>query len=418
MHMGYFDRQNMIISKYAAELIKSVKILVIGVGAGGNEVLKNLLLMGFGNITIVDFDTVEDSNLSRTTLFRKEDIGKSKSIVAAERLRDMALHSNPNIVGLHGNLMTDFGKGLFIEHDIVICCVDTQKCRAYINDLCVLTKTPFFEMGFSRFDVDICFFAPEGYMTQKDGSTIEKLPSKDGAFPTFNGSFPICLREVIGVGNFDEKRNACSALKKDDVELTKIPTIQVSAAMAGVLVATELVKYLDGKDTIRNKMLLYFGLTYETLICNYERDSECKIHNDVFDCITIKHQLSDTIADVISNIEDTYKCRAILYLPDEFVFTGKCHICGETIEYNKQFHEIYDKERWCKLCRETYDNYEHIIEFANRFEKVPVEITRGTDKKFLNKTLSEVGVPLNDILKCAFVYEGGETQYKYIYLKQ
>ena len=79
--MGYFDRQNMIISKYAAELIKSVKILVIGVGAGGNEVLKNLLLMGFGNITIVDFDTVEDSNLSRTTLFRKEDIGKSKSML-------------------------------------------------------------------------------------------------------------------------------------------------------------------------------------------------------------------------------------------------------------------------------------------------------------------------------------------------
>ena len=111
--MDYFARQNLIVSKPAAELIKNIKILVVGVGAGGNEVLKNLILMGFGNITILDFDIVEDSNLSRTTLFRKEDIGKSKSLVAAERLKEFALHEKPNIVGLHGNLMTDFGKGLF-----------------------------------------------------------------------------------------------------------------------------------------------------------------------------------------------------------------------------------------------------------------------------------------------------------------
>lgn len=98
--MDYFARQNMIISPNTAELIKNIKILVVGVGAGGNEVLKNLLLMGFGHLTIVDFDHVEDSNLSRTTLFRKEDIGKSKSLVAAERLKEMALHDNPEIVGL------------------------------------------------------------------------------------------------------------------------------------------------------------------------------------------------------------------------------------------------------------------------------------------------------------------------------
>lgn len=143
MELHYHDRQNLMIKPDTAKLIKATKILVIGVGAGGNEVLKNLLLMGFGHFTILDFDTVEDSNLSRTTLFRKEDIGKSKSLVAAERLKEMALHEKPEIVGLHGNFMTDFGKGLFVEHDIVISCVDTQKCRAYINDWCVRTKTPF-----------------------------------------------------------------------------------------------------------------------------------------------------------------------------------------------------------------------------------------------------------------------------------
>ena len=74
--MDYFARQNMIISPETAQYIRDIRILCIGAGAGGNEVLKNLVLMGFGHITIVDFDHVEDSNLSRTILFRKEDIGK------------------------------------------------------------------------------------------------------------------------------------------------------------------------------------------------------------------------------------------------------------------------------------------------------------------------------------------------------
>ena len=415
--MNPFARQNLMISKPAAELIKNVKILVVGVGAGGNELLKNLLLMGFGNLTIVDFDYIEDSNLSRTTLFRKEDIGKSKSIVAAERLREMALHSNPNIIGLHGNLMTDFGKGLFLEHDVVICCVDTQKARAYISDWCVLTKTPYFEMGFSEYDVDVCFFAPEGSMTQKDGEIINKLPSSDGAFPTFNGAFPVCLREEIGFGTFEEKRNSCSAFKVRDTNLAKIPTIQVSAAMAGVLIATELVKYLDGKDSIRNKMLLYFGLTYETMICNYSRNSKCTIHDENFDLVKTEIYRKATIRELIQSVELENNCRVILQLPDEYILSGRCHTCGKTIEINKRRNEIWDDERWCSECRNTIENYSHILEFANNFKVVPKEVSLGSEDYILNRTLEEVGVPANDILKCFFIYDNRTPEFKYLYIK-
>lgn len=415
--MNPFARQNLMISKPAAELIKNIKILVVGVGAGGNELLKNLLLMGFGNLTIVDFDYIEDSNLSRTTLFRKEDIGKSKSIVAAERLREMALHANPNIVGLHGNLMTDFGKGLFLEHDVVICCVDTQKARAYISDWCVLTKTPYFEMGFSEYDVDVCFFAPEGNMTQRDGKLIEKLPTSDGAFPTFNGSFPVCLREEIGFGSFEEKRNSCSAFKVKDTNLAKIPTIQVSAAMAGVLIATELVKYLDGKDVIKNKMLLYFGLTYETMICNYSRNPKCTIHDEKFDLIRIDVSRDMPIGDILNQIELENNSRVILQLPDEFVISGKCHICGQKIDINKRKSEIWDDERWCTECRNTHENFSHIIEYANDFVIIPKEISSGLDSYILTKTLGEVGVPSNDILQCMLLREDGKVEFKYLYIK-
>jgi adenylyltransferase/sulfurtransferase len=341
MNLDFFARQNMILSQGTSKLIKNVKILVVGVGAGGNEVLKNLMLMGFGNITIVDFDHIEDSNLSRTTLFRKEDIGKSKAIVAAERLTEMALHESPNIRAFHGNLMTEIGKSVFWEHDIVICCVDTQKARAYINDWCVRSNTPFFEMGFSNYDVDICFYAPEGGIVQADGTRKDKLPSDDGVFPKLEGGFPVCLREEIGVGAFDEKRNSCSGYIVEDVNLTKIPTIQVSAAMAGVLVAMELIKYLDGKDTIRNKMLMFFGRTYKTDIFNYQRNPDCHIHEEKIDeIIPVEVEKNTTLKDFIQSISTCLNAQIEMYLPERYIISGRCHICGKTIAHERALDEL------------------------------------------------------------------------------
>lgn len=415
--MDFFARQNLIISPDTANLIKNIKILVVGVGAGGNEVLKNLLLMGFGNLTIVDFDYVEDSNLSRTTLFRKEDIGKSKSLVAAERLKEMALHSNPNIVGLHGNLMTDFGKGLFLEHDIVICCVDTQKCRAFINDWCVRTRTPFFEMGFSDYDVDISFFAPEGTMTQRDGKVISKLPSTDGFFPSFNAGFPVCLREEIGFGSFEEKRNSCSNMKEKDENLEKIPTIQVSAAMAGVLVATELIKFLSGIDTLRNKMLLYFGRIFNTQICQYKRHPKCTIHDENFDIIEVKSNDEITLAELLTTIEAKTGKIAFLKLRDRFVTQGRCHICGKTRDIGKYRSDMWNDERWCECCRSKYPNYLQIIEYANDFETIPKEISLSKcDSTVLNRSLKSLSIPSNDILECSLIGNQIVTPV-YIYLK-
>ncbi len=414
MNTDFFPRQRMILSQGASELIKNVKILVVGAGAGGNEVLKNLLLMGFGNITIIDFDHIEDSNLSRTTLFRKEDIGKSKAIVAAERLTEMALHESPNIRALHGNLMTEIGKNIFWEHDIVICCVDTQKARAYINDWCVCSNTPFFEMGFSNYDVDICFFAPEGGIVQADGTHKDKLPSDDGIFPKLEGRFPVCLREVIGVESFDEKRNSCSGYKVQDVNLTKIPTIQVSAAMAGVLVAMELIKYLDGKDTVRNKMLMFFGRTYRTDIFNYQRNPACLVHNEKIDeVIPIEVQSNTTLEDFIQKISERLNAQILLYLPEPYIISGKCHICGKTIEYNKRHSQFWDNERWCEDCKNANVDYEHIINYGSETVLVPTETSLDLPKEIVTRTLPKIGIPENDVLKVLAI---SNTDFKTYYI--
>ena len=63
--------------------MQNAKVLVIGAGALGNEVIKNLALMGVGYIFIVDFDKIEAANLSRSVLFREQDNNRSKAEVVA-----------------------------------------------------------------------------------------------------------------------------------------------------------------------------------------------------------------------------------------------------------------------------------------------------------------------------------------------
>ena len=104
---------------------------MVGAGALGNEVIKNLVLMGIGHIYIIDFDTIEAANLSRSPLFRESDSGREKAEVAAARAKE--LNPDVHIQYLHGDVTTDLGLGVFRRMDVIVGCLDNREARLAVN---------------------------------------------------------------------------------------------------------------------------------------------------------------------------------------------------------------------------------------------------------------------------------------------
>ncbi|MCL4257834.1 MAG: ThiF family adenylyltransferase, partial [Anaerolineales bacterium] len=119
------------ISWWEREKVREARVMVVGAGALGNEVIKNLTLMGIGNLYIVDFDKVEAANLSRSILFREKDRGREKAQLAAAR----AVEINPDVrvQYLHGDVTTDIGLGVFRRMDVIIGCLDNREARLAVN---------------------------------------------------------------------------------------------------------------------------------------------------------------------------------------------------------------------------------------------------------------------------------------------
>lgn len=118
------------------EALKKARVLVIGSGGLGSPSLLYLAAAGVGHIGIVDFDTVDDSNLQRQVLFSTDDIGKSKAAQAQKRLQRL----NPYIdVVIHETrLDRSNARELIRQYDIVADGTDNFPTRYLVNDACVL----------------------------------------------------------------------------------------------------------------------------------------------------------------------------------------------------------------------------------------------------------------------------------------
>lgn len=127
------------------------KALIAGVGALGNEVAKNLAMIGFSNVFLVDKQKIELSNLTRSILFRESDVGLPKVEAAKRRMHE--INSEVKIATFHGNL-DSLGLGVFRRMDVVFCELDGIFPRLLLNRALLRVGTPWVNAGMGAREPD------------------------------------------------------------------------------------------------------------------------------------------------------------------------------------------------------------------------------------------------------------------------
>lgn len=139
--------------------LKNAKVLCVGAGGLGSPALMYLAAAGVGTLGIVEFDTVDESNLQRQIIHGQSDIGKSKAVSAAESVREI----NPLItVNVHETrLDNDNVMELFSQYDLIVDGTDNFATRYMVNDACVLLNKPYIWGSIYRFDGQASVFWSE-----------------------------------------------------------------------------------------------------------------------------------------------------------------------------------------------------------------------------------------------------------------
>lgn len=122
-----------LISGFDQSRVSKIKIGLIGAGAIGNEILKNLLLLGIGQVDVYDFDHVEESNLTRSVFLRNSDIGQPKAHAVVNRASE--LHPATQLRAIEGDIFLTLGLQQASEYDLIIAAVDNFEARLRINEI-------------------------------------------------------------------------------------------------------------------------------------------------------------------------------------------------------------------------------------------------------------------------------------------
>ncbi|HEY5296310.1 MAG TPA: molybdopterin-synthase adenylyltransferase MoeB [Verrucomicrobiae bacterium] len=138
--------------------IKAASVLCIGAGGLGSPIAMYLAAAGIGKIGIVDFDTVDYSNLQRQILHTDADVGRSKAESAKEMIN--ALNPNVEVVLYNTRISSENALDLIRPYDIVVDGTDNFPTRYLTNDACVLLKKPNVYGSIFRFEGQASVFAP------------------------------------------------------------------------------------------------------------------------------------------------------------------------------------------------------------------------------------------------------------------
>ena len=140
-----------ILGEENSEKLCNSRVLLVGAGGIGCELLKDLVLMGFGEIHIVDLDTIDLSNLNRQFLFRQRDIKQAKATTAMRAIEHI---SNSKLVAHQANIMDteQFPLKWFSQFSLFFNALDNLEARRYVNQMAQFLHKPLLESGTAGFD--------------------------------------------------------------------------------------------------------------------------------------------------------------------------------------------------------------------------------------------------------------------------
>ena len=233
------------------ERLRSARVVVVGAGALGNEVIKNLALLGVGELLIVDMDHVELHNLTRSVLFRAADAGRPKAEVAAARARE--LDPTCGARALVGRLMTAVGLGWIRRADVVVGALDNREARLAVNQLCARVGRPWIDGG------------------------IEVL---NGIVRGFHPPRTACYECTMSATDWAivEQRRSCSLLARQALVARGVPTTPTTASVIGAMQAQEVVKLLHGLEGLAGSGFVFEGLTHNSYRTSFPTSPDCPWH--------------------------------------------------------------------------------------------------------------------------------------------
>ncbi|KAG9393340.1 ThiF family [Carpediemonas membranifera] len=143
--------------------IRDSRIFVVGAGGIGCELLKNIAVVGFGHVELIDLDTIDVTNLNRQFLFKRKHVGQPKAVVAKEAA--LALNKDMTIVAHHANVKDDkFNIAFYRQFNVVINALDNADARKHVNRMCLLSNVPLIDAGTNGLRGNVITIIP--YLTE------------------------------------------------------------------------------------------------------------------------------------------------------------------------------------------------------------------------------------------------------------
>jgi len=359
-----------LIAWWEQEKLANAKVLVVGAGALGNEVLKNLALMGVGKVFVVDFDSIEESNLTRSVLFRDRDCGRPKAEAAAAAVTDM--NPDTKVIPLHANIITDVGLGLFRDVEVVIGCLDNREARLWVNRCCWKVNTPWIDGGIQEVNGVAKVFRPP------DGACYECAMTENDY-------------RLINL------RYSCPLLRQEDLLAGKVPTAPTISSIIAGLQTQEALKLMHGMPVKDGVAMVFNGISNQMYSTSFQRREDCLSHETYDEPIELSLSSRNTsVTGLFEQARPHFNSNEPLQLmlDRDLVVRLSCPACDTQRRIMKPQQAVGMDDATCPECSATArPEMEHVI---------------SEDSPLANELLSDIGIPNYDIVR---IVQGHEEKY-------